>query len=65
MIVEECFEQRLCGEYQSFPAAGKPVYEIEYRDPTRPVCRKAKQLEIAVIFKRPALRAGRKLCSDL
>jgi hypothetical protein len=63
VIVEECIEQRDCGEYAPFTRAGKPIFEIEYRKPTRRTCAEARRRRISVAFKTPALRAPRKTCT--
>ena len=65
VIVEECIEQRNCGEYEPFTRAGKPIFEIEYRKPTRRACAVAKRRRISVVFKTPALRAPRRTCADV
>ncbi len=66
VIVEECIEQRDCGEYAPpFTRAGKPIFEIEYRKPTRRTCAEARRRRISVAFKTPALRAPRKTCTAL
>jgi hypothetical protein len=65
VIVEECIDQGNCGEYAPFTRAGKPVYAIEYRGPTRRACAQASRRRISVVFKTPALRARRRTCSRL
>ena len=65
VIVEECIQQRLCGQYAPFVRAGKPVFEIEYRKPTRRACSEARRRQINVVFKTPALRASRRTCADV
>jgi hypothetical protein len=65
VIVEECLEQRNCGEYAPFPRAGKPVFAIEYRKPTRRACAEARRRKLSVVFKTPALRAPRRTCADM
>ena len=65
VIVEECIEQRNCGEYAPFTRAGKPIFEIEYRKPTRRTCAEARRRRISVVFKTPALGAPRKTCADV
>jgi hypothetical protein len=62
-IVEECIEQRNCGEYAPFTRAGKPVYAVEYRAPTRRACAEARRRKLRVVFKRPALRAAVRTCA--
>ena len=65
VIVEECIEQRSCGEYAPFSRAGKPIFEIEYRKPTRRTCAQTRRRRISVVFKTPASRAPRKTCADI
>jgi len=65
VIVEECIEQRNCGEYAPFTRAGKPIFEIEYRKPTRRTYAEARRRRISVVFKTPALSAPRKTCADV
>jgi hypothetical protein len=65
VIVEECIEQRNCGEYAPFTRAGKPIFAIEYRKPTRRRCAEARRRTISVLFKTPALRAPRRTCADV
>jgi hypothetical protein len=62
VIVEECIAQRNCGEYAPFTRAGKPIFAIEYRRPTRRACAEARRRKISVAFKTPALRAPRRTC---
>jgi hypothetical protein len=64
-IVEECIEQRNCSEYAPFTRAGKPIFAIEYRKPTRRTCTVARRRTISVAFKTPALRAPRRTCGAL
>lgn len=63
VVVEECVAQRNCGEYAPFTRAGKPIYAIEYRRPTRRACAEARRRRISVVFKTPALSARRRTCS--
>lgn len=63
VIVEECIEQRNCGEYAPFTRAGKPIFDIEYRTPTRRACAVAGRRRLSVVFKTPALRAPRRRCA--
>jgi hypothetical protein len=63
VIVEECVAQRNCGEYAPFTRAGKPVFAIEYRRPTRKACAEARRRRISLAFKTPALTARRRTCS--
>jgi hypothetical protein len=65
VVVEECIQQRNCREYAPFIRAGKPVYAVEYRRPTRAACAQARRRRISVVFKTPALRAPRRTCADL
>jgi hypothetical protein len=65
VIVEECIAQRNCGEYAPFTRAGKPVFAIEYRRPTRTACSEAARRGISLVFKTPALRARRRTCSSV
>ena len=65
VIVEECIEQRNCGAYAPFTRAGKPIFAIEYRRPTRRACAEARRRRMSVVFKTPALGARRRTCSDV
>lgn len=62
VIVEECIEQRNCGDYAAFKRAHKPIFAIEYRKPTRKACTEAKRRRMSVVFKTPALKAFRMTC---
>ncbi len=61
-IVEECLERGECGEYAPFIRAGKPVYAVEYRTPSKRACAEARRRKLSVVFKTPALRAPRRTC---
>jgi hypothetical protein len=65
VIVEECIEQRNCSEYAPFTRAGKAIFAIEYRRPTRSACAEARRRKIRVVFKTPALTARRRTCADV
>jgi hypothetical protein len=65
VIVEECIAQRNCGEYSPFTRAGKPVFAIEYRRPTRRACAEAARRGISLVFKTPSLKARRRTCSSV
>jgi hypothetical protein len=62
VIVEQCIEQRNCGDYAAFKHARKPIFAIEYRHATRKACAEAKRRGMSVIFKTPALTATRRTC---
>jgi hypothetical protein len=62
VIVEECLQQRNCGDYAPFTRAGKPIYAIEYTRVTAAACRTARRRMLSVVFKKPALGAGRRTC---
>lgn len=61
-VVEECFELGECNLYRPFARARKPVYAIEYRRPSRRVCRGARGRRFSVIFMRPSLAGTRRTC---
>jgi hypothetical protein len=65
VIVEECIEQRNCRQYSPFTRAGKAIFAIEYRKPTRRACAIAKRRRLSVVFKTPALTASRRTCAGL
>lgn len=61
-VVESCFVQRLCGLYQPFVKAGKPVYAIEYEKRPAAFCREAERRKFSAIFKQPSLKPYRRTC---
>jgi hypothetical protein len=65
VIVEECIQQRNCRDYDPFTRAGKAIFAIEYRKPTRHACAEAKRRKISVVFKTPALTASRRTCAGV
>jgi hypothetical protein len=65
VIVEECIEQENCGDYGPFTRAGKAIFAIEYRRPTRRACAQAERRRLSVVFKRPDLKAARSTCADV
>ena len=65
VIVEECIQQRNCGEYAPFTRARKAIFAIEYRKPTRRACAQTKRRKISVVFKASALRGPRRTCTEL
>jgi hypothetical protein len=62
VVIEECFEQHNCTQYQPFVKAGKAAYAIEYGLRPRKFCAEAKRRGLSAIFKRPDLRAYRSTC---
>jgi hypothetical protein len=65
VIVEECIQQRNCRDYAPYTRAGKPIFSIEYRKPTRRACAEARRRKISVVFKKPSLKAYRRTCADV
>jgi hypothetical protein len=65
VIVEECIEQRNCGEYAPFTRARKAIFSIEYIKPTRRACAEARRRKISVVFKAPDLNAPRRTCAGV
>ena len=63
-VVEECFTFGECDLYRPFTRVNKPVYAIEYRRPSRPICRAAHRLRFSVIFMRRSLAGGRRTCPN-
>jgi hypothetical protein len=65
VIVEECIEQRNCGDYAPFTRAGKTIFAIEYGQPTRGACSEARRRRISLVFKTRDLTARRRTCADV
>jgi hypothetical protein len=65
VIVEECIEQRNCGDYAPFTRAGKTIFAIEYGQPTRGACNEARRRRISLVFKTRDLTARRRTCADV
>ncbi|TML98022.1 MAG: hypothetical protein E6G10_23735 [Actinobacteria bacterium] len=64
-IPVECVEQRNCGQYARFGRAGKPLFALEYGQPTRRACTEAQRRRMSVVFKTSALNAPRRTCADV
>jgi hypothetical protein len=61
-VNEQCFQYSECGTLTSFIAAGKPVFNVEYRGATGSFCPKARALKFSSIFKHMNLDAYRVAC---
>jgi hypothetical protein len=59
---EQCFQYRECGALRPFVAAGKAVFEVEYRLPVSRFCPKAGRLGFNSMRKHFTLGAWRRPC---
>jgi hypothetical protein len=64
-VLEQCFEQRACGQARPFLRAGKGVYDAEYALPAARFCAAARALGVNAIRKRLDLGAWRQRCSSV
>ena len=65
-INEQCFYYNECGMYtNTFIAADKPVFGVEYEGDTAVFCPEAKNLKLSTIFKKLALTAYRVGCENV
>ncbi|MFN8174531.1 MAG: endo alpha-1,4 polygalactosaminidase [Solirubrobacteraceae bacterium] len=59
---EECFQYRECSVLRPYVAAGKAVFQVEYRGAARHICPRARRLGFSTLLKRPSLGAWRVAC---
>ena len=60
---EQCFQYRECSKLKPFVAAGKAVFEVEYRLARSAFCPRAGQLGFNAMRKRLSLGSWRAACS--
>ncbi len=61
-VAEECVAQGWCGAYAPLVAAGRPVFDAEYRSGSHEACARAAEAGVSVIHKRPTLDRWRHRC---
>ena len=61
-ITEECFENHECDKLKPFTAAGKAVFDAEYRGDPKIFCPAAKAAGISALLKKKDLGAWRVAC---
>jgi hypothetical protein len=59
---EECFQYNECDALKQFVAAGKAVFQVEYREDPQSFCPSANTLGFSSMQKRLALDAWRVTC---
>lgn len=66
-VVESCAAEDSCDDYAGFIAAGKPVFQIEYRDETKnwgKVCREAAKRRFSAVLATLELDGTEERCPD-
>jgi hypothetical protein len=61
-VNEECLAYDECAEYRPFVDAAKPVFHVEYSEPTADRCARAARLGFSTVFKELDLGAALRRC---